>query len=115
MSTTYKSHYPPICLQGPVSGQWYIIANGKWHPVKRQYSWKEIESVWERTEYVERKVEVNVKMAYIVKGSKGNEYEVTNNEGFWSCTCPAHGFGRGKDCKHIKQIKDEELKSAKRK
>jgi hypothetical protein len=24
----------------------------------------------------------------------------------WTCSCPAHGFGRGKDCKHIKQIKD---------
>jgi hypothetical protein len=47
-----------------------------------------------------------VKKEYKVKGSKDNVYKVVNDEGIWTCSCPAHGFGRGKDCKHIKEIKD---------
>jgi len=47
-----------------------------------------------------------VKKEYKVKGSKDNVYKVVNDEGFWSCSCPAHGFSRGKDCKHIIQIKN---------
>ncbi len=113
MQVKYKSHYPPVCLQGPVSRQWYIIANGKWHEVQRKYSWEEIDSMWEKVEYSKPKEEIKIKKAYVVKGSKGNEYEVVADDGHWSCTCPAHGFGRGKDCKHIKQIKDEIRKERK--
>ena len=40
-----------------------------------------------------------------VSGSKGNVYKIISDDGIWSCSCPAHGFGRGKDCKHIIQIK----------
>jgi hypothetical protein len=32
---------------------------------------------------------------------------VINDDGVWTCSCPAHGFGRGKDCKHIVQIKNK--------
>ena len=106
MQTKFKSFYPPVCLQGPISKQWYIIANGKWNKVKRRYEWQELLKMWEKDEYLKPKEEIVVKKAYIVKGSNGNEYEVTSEDGHWSCTCPAHGFGRGKDCKHIKQIKN---------
>lgn len=34
----------------------------------------------------------------VVKGSKGNEYVVTNSHGSWSCTCPGFQFRRS--CKH---------------
>ena len=34
----------------------------------------------------------------IVKGSKGQEYVVTNSQGRWTCTCP--GFQFRKSCKH---------------
>jgi predicted nucleic acid-binding Zn finger protein len=46
------------------------------------------------------------KKTYTAEGSKGNKYTIVNDEGIWNCSCPAHGFGRGKDCKHIKNIKD---------
>jgi len=42
-----------------------------------------------------------------VKGSKGNVYKVVSDGDWWTCTCPAHGFGRGKDCKHIVQLKNK--------
>ncbi len=34
----------------------------------------------------------------IVKGSKGQEYVVTNSQGRWTCTCPGFQFRRS--CKH---------------
>lgn len=107
----FKSHYPPLSYYGDVSKRWYIIADGKWNEVDRKYSWEELEKMWERTEVklLPKNVKVS-KKEYIVNGSKGNLYSVVDGDGFWSCSCPAHGFSRGKDCKHIKQIKDETSK-----
>lgn len=113
-----KSLYPPICIYGEYSESWYIIAGGTWHKVDRQYEWSELESMWEKIELTKTEAKsknIKVKSEWKVTGSKGNVYKVVNDEGFWSCSCPAHGFGRGKDCKHIKQIKDEKPKSTKRK
>jgi hypothetical protein len=106
-----KSLYPPICIKGDVSKQWYIIAGGVWHPVDRQYQWEELKGMWEKIEYTKAEAKsknIKVKSEWKVSGSKGNVYKVINDDGFWSCSCPAHGFGRGKDCKHIKQIKDKQ-------
>jgi len=107
-----KSFLPPISFQGPTSKQWYIVTTGTgegWIKVDRSYSWAELESMWDKITYGmpkswEQKVEV--KKEYKVKGSKENTYKVVNDGGIWNCSCPAHGFGRGKDCKHIKEIKN---------
>ena len=108
-----KSFLPPISFQGPTSKQWYIVTTGTgegWIKVDRSYSWAELESMWDKITYGmpkswEQKVEV--KKEYKVKGSKGNTYKVVNDGGIWNCSCPAHGFGRGKDCKHILSIKNK--------
>lgn len=107
MVMKYESVYPLLCLQGPVSGNWYIIADGIWHEVKRKYHWQELEKLWTKIELrpkLKQEVKTN-KQEWKVEGSKGNSYRVVNDLGFWSCSCPAHGFSRGRDCKHIKQIK----------
>lgn len=108
-----RSSLPPISFQGTFSKQWYIVTTGNsdgWIKVDRPYSWAELESMWDKITYgipknLEQKVEV--KKEYKVKGSKGNTYKVVNDGGIWTCSCPAHGFGRGKDCKHIIQIKNK--------
>lgn len=41
---------------------------------------------------------------WLVDGSKGNQYTVTNSHGQWSCTCPGFGFRRM--CKHVSTIKE---------
>ena len=107
----FKSLYPPISHYGDFSKQWYIIAGGIWHPVDRQYHWEELKGMWEKIEFTKTEAKsknVKVKMEWKVNGSKGNTYKIVNDEGYWSCSCPAHGFGRGKDCKHIIQIKKEQ-------
>jgi SWIM zinc finger len=38
-----------------------------------------------------------------VAGSKGSEYTVTDDQGKWTCTCPAAKWQAG-DCKHIKSL-----------
>ena len=104
----FKSLYPPFSHYGDVSKCWYIIAAGQWHPVDRRYSWQELEPMWQKIEYTTDKPKPKTKQETIkhqVEGSRGNSYEVVNDNGNWSCSCPAHGFSRGRDCKHIKQIK----------
>jgi len=108
-----KSTLPPICFESPLSGKKWIVCTGGekssgWIEVKRWYSWNELEKMWDKIENIKPKefTKTKAKVEYKAKGSNGNIYKVTNDEGFWSCSCPAHGFGRGKDCKHIKNIKD---------
>ena len=106
------SHYPPFCFESPMTGKKWIVCTGKgsqWIEVNRWYGWNELEKMWDKIEHIKPKEfkKTEVKIEYKVKGSKDNVYKVVNDEGFWSCSCPAHGFGRGKDCKHIKAIKDD--------
>ena len=109
-----KSHLPPVSFQSVVTGRHWIVTTGKdssgWIEVDRSYGWAEIESMWDRIEYGMPKTwenKVEVKKEYKVKGSKDNVYNVVNDDGFWTCSCPAHGFSRGRDCKHIIQIKNK--------
>jgi hypothetical protein len=106
----FKSFHPPLSYRGEFSNQWYVICSSDgdgWVKVDRNYKWDELEKLWDKIEYGKQKSfdKVKVKKEYKVKGSKGNVYKVVNDEGFWSCSCPAHGFGRGKDCKHIIELK----------
>ena len=105
-----KSHYPPFCFESPVTGKKWIVCTGKgaeWIEVNRWYGWTELEPMWDKIEYgFEKTWETQSdKKEYKVKGSKDNVYKVVNDGGIWTCSCPAHGFGRGKDCKHIVEIK----------
>jgi hypothetical protein len=108
-----KSTLPPICFESPLSGKKWIVCTGGekssgWIEVNRWYGWNELEKMWDKIDYIKPKEfkKTEVKIEYKVKGSKDNVYKVVNDEGFWSCSCPAHGFSRGRDCKHIKSIKD---------
>jgi len=105
----FRSHYPPLSYQG-INGQWYVICSSDgdgWVEVARGFSWDELEKAWDKISYTkpkEKPIE-NKRKEFKVKGSKGNVYKVVSDGNWWTCTCPAHGFGRGKDCKHIIQIK----------
>ena len=107
----FKSHYPPLSYKGIHSNQWYVICSSDgdgWVKVNRWYSWAELEKMWDKIEYGKKTIVTKTKhKEWKVKGSKGNVYKIISDDGIWSCSCPAHGFGRGKDCKHIIQIKSK--------
>ena len=44
------------------------------------------------------------------KTKKYELHEVIQNEHKWTCTCISFLTSKGKDCKHIKQIKDERVR-----
>ena len=109
-----KSAFPPICFESPISGRKYIVCTGGkessgWVEVQRYYGWAELEKMWDKIEQTKPKEfsKVKVKKEWKVKGSKGNVYKVERDDDFWTCSCPAHGFGRGKDCKHIIELKNK--------
>ncbi len=106
---------PPTSIQSVVSGQWYIVTTDPklgWVAVDRKYSWEELKKMWIQTEFKNSKESVVSlpksikKKTYSVEGSKGKIYEVVNNNFRWSCSCPSYGFSRGRDCKHIKLLKE---------
>lgn len=106
--TQFKSLYPPVCVYGEYSKKWYVITDGKWNEVGRKYDWSELSALWIRLN--QDVIDYNRKqkdVIYEAQGSNGNVYKVKTNGQQWSCSCPAHGFGRGKDCKHILKIKKE--------
>ena len=107
----FRSHFPPVSFKSDISKKQYVICSSDgdgWVEVNRHYPWNELEKLWDKIQYSKPKElqKVKVKKEWKVKGSKNNVYKVINDEGFWSCSCPAHGFGRGKDCKHIIALKN---------
>ena len=105
-----ESYLPPVSFQSVVNGQWWLITTKEWIKVDRKYSWDEIKAMWQpitpKQPQQRTTKPLNIsKRIYKVEGSKGNVYNVKYDSGRWSCTCPAFGWSRGKDCKHIKGIK----------
>ena len=107
-----ESFLPPASFQSVVNGQWWLITTKEWIKVDRKYSWDEIKTMWQpltpKQPQPQTTKPLNIsKRTYKVEGSKGNVYSVKYDSGRWSCTCPAFGWSRGKECKHIKGIKSK--------
>jgi hypothetical protein len=113
---TITSVLPPTSFQSVISGQWYIVTTDPklgWVEVDRQYGWNELKEMWLKPEFKKETISVVKlpksikKQTFSAEGSKGKIYEVINDGGKWSCSCPAYGFSRGNGCKHINQIKNK--------
>ena len=90
----------------------YINKEGKIDEVKTPYrfhtrgrKFKEVPNVWGFQPRDEVEVE-SVGRQYQVPGSKGAVYTVIDDNGAWSCTCPASKWQKG-ECKHIVKLKSE--------
>jgi len=109
-----NSLLPPVSFQSVVDGQWYIATTDSklgWVKVDRKYEWEELNKMWRKVTYGTSLIrrapkKVYIKKVYKVDGSRGNVYKELNDNGVWNCSCPAYGWGRGKECKHIKNIKN---------
>jgi hypothetical protein len=78
-----------------IGGQKYLFPG--WIPVEDHISFNDVEVT---NPYA------NIKSKnYIITGSKGDKYTVTNRNGKFSCDCPAGKF-RGY-CKHSTQVQKE--------
>ena len=105
-----ESNLPPVSFQSVVTGQWWLITTKEWIKVDRKYSWDEIKTMWKgrvskpTQPHITKPLNIS-KRIYKVKGSKDNVYDVKYDSGRWSCTCPAFGWNRGNECKHIKSIR----------
>ena len=105
-----NSLLPPVSFQSVTDGKFYIVTTDKklgWVEVDRKYSWEELEKMWVRPKSNFVKNKPIKSKSYSVVGSSGKIYKVVNNRSSWNCSCPAFGWGRGKECKHIKSVKNE--------
>jgi hypothetical protein len=64
---------------------------------------KEVPNTW-GFKLVEELEEATLGKQYRVPGSKGSVYTVTNDNGAWTCTCPASKWQKG-ECKHVVKLK----------
>ena len=99
--------WPPI-LATMTSGR-YAISGATWLRVPDDTTREDLPR-WMVVKPAERKPEPVTGQSWKVRGSKGDEYTVTQHatdsrQIFFSCTCPGYGFRR--KCRHIKGIKKE--------
>ena len=90
----------------------YVNKEGRIDEVKTPYrfhvrgrKFKEVPNTWGFKPRDQVEVETTGE-TYQVPGSKGAIYTVTNDNGSWTCTCPASKWQRG-DCKHIKLLQSK--------
>lgn len=84
------------------------VRTGEVHAVKnpsyfhtRGRKFKEVANIWGFG--VDETPKPSRGQEYRVTGSGKNIYTVTDENGSWSCTCPAAKWQKG-DCKHIKNL-----------
>jgi len=82
-----------------IKGQKYLFPG--WIPVEDHISFEDVE--------VTNPYEGVKSDTYTITGSKGDKYTVTNQNGKFSCDCPAGKF-RG-SCKHSNQVQKDINKS----
>jgi hypothetical protein len=82
------------------------------HTMSRPYKFKasgrkfkEVENRWNFK--IKEEAEITAGKEYRVPGSKGAVYTVADDNGAWSCTCPASKWQKG-ECKHIIQLKSNQ-------
>ena len=78
----------------------------RFHSKGRKF--KEVPNKW-NFKIREEEPEVSTGKEYKVPGSKGAIYTVTDDNGSWSCTCPASKWQKG-ECKHIVALKLDQTK-----
>ncbi len=108
MKRIVHSFMIPIVYDSLQDGKRYIIADGKWDEVEKEFEWKDI--MWFQKPFKGGKSEaLKIQMDWEVEGSKGKTYTVRVNDNNWSCSCPAFGWKGGgrRDCKHIIKKKEE--------
>ena len=96
----------PPCLADTASGR-YAISGSTWIRVPDDTRFEDLDKYM----VYERKAPVSPPDASVrswaVVGSKGAHYTVRANQGRYTCSCP--GFGWRRKCKHIEQVKKENL------
>jgi hypothetical protein len=98
--------YPPTVLD-TISGR-YAVSGSTWIPVTKDVTQKMAQDAWTPLLYREVKP-ATVNTYKILSASSGKTYNVTQDKGHWSCSCPAYGF-RNK-CKHIEEAKNQKPNS----
>lgn len=104
-----ESHLPAASFE--LEGRCWLACGANWIEVDHVYSAEELKQAWVYKKPVydtpQKPKTKKADRVYEVVGSTGSKYDVREKNGKWTCTCPAASFNRFNDCKHIKQVKQQ--------
>ena len=96
-----KSFLPPTLIQTPRGT--YAVFGGNWISVPSTTTLDEVRKAW-IPDRPKKSAPSSKSISVKISNSKGTDsYDVTYQQGMWSCTCPGFGFRR--KCKHVDQTK----------
>jgi len=76
-------------------------------PIAISVRGRKFKEVVNRWGYIHKEELVQTGETHRVPGSKGAVYTVTNDQGSWTCTCPASKWQKN-ECKHITALKAQQ-------
>ena len=108
---TIESMYPPIVFNSVIDNRRYAIFGNRpkgmgngWFEVPQSFTIEDARKRW--VKYSPGQIKNAQNQIWKIANSKGNGfYDVKLNDGHYSCSCV--GFGYHRDCKHIKQVKND--------
>ena len=103
------SLYPPVVLNTPDGERFAVYSGSGWFPVDDEFTYEDAMSRWEKWTPAAKPINesINDKSWQVESSKKGSFYTVRYHNGYWGCNCPANTYHRGKECRHIKQIKEK--------
>lgn len=103
------SIYPPTIINTPDGARFAVYSGSGWFPVDEDFTQEDAMARWEKWTPQSKPINESIqdKSWQVESSKKGSFYTVRYYNGHWGCSCPANTYHRGKECKHIKQIREK--------
>lgn len=104
------SIYPPTIINTSDGGRYVVYSGSGWFPVDEEFTQEQAMSHW--VQWTSKSKEtlnesIQDKSWQVESSKRGSYYTVRYLDGKWGCNCPANTYHRGRECRHIKQIKEK--------
>lgn len=103
------SVYAPVVINTVDGGRYAVYSGSGWYKVGDEFTLEDALARWEKWVPERKPLTESIKDAswQVESSKKGTFYTVRFYDGHWGCNCPANTYHRGKECKHIKSIREK--------
>jgi hypothetical protein len=104
------SLYRPTVINTIDGTRFAVYSGSGWFKVDEDFTLEDALARWEQWVPEQKPIQESIKdKSWEVESSKkGSFYTVRFYNGHWGCNCPANTYHRGKECRHIKEIRKKE-------